>query len=102
MIFRFIALVFIVLGLMLLGADVVTLLERGTEPQLRSLADVWSLFSAASVADFQSWAAGNLPSPLPGGVASILSFPAFAVFGVTGVILAVLFRERDDYGDAGA
>ena len=102
MIFRFIALVFIVLGLMLLGADVVTLLERGTEPHLRSLADIWTLFSAAGAADFQSWVAGSLPSPLPDGVASILGFPAFAVFGVTGVILAVLFRERDEFGDAGA
>lgn len=102
MIFRFIALVFIVLGLMLLGADVVTLLERGTEPHMRSLADVWSLFSAPSVASFQSWVAGSLPSPLPDGVSSILGFPAFAVFGVTGVILAVLFRERDDFGDNSA
>ncbi len=101
MIFRFVALIFIVLGLMLLGADVVTLLERGTEPHMRSLADVWSLFTATGVASFQAWIGTTLPAPLPDGFASILSFPAFAVFGVTGVILAVLFRERDDFGEAG-
>jgi cytochrome bd-type quinol oxidase subunit 2 len=101
-IFRFIALVLIVLGLMLLGADVVTMLESGGEPRLRSLADVWSLFTASGVASFQAWIANILPAPVPDGVATILSLPAFAVFGVIGVILAVLFRERDDLGEANA
>jgi cytochrome bd-type quinol oxidase subunit 2 len=100
--FRFIALVLIVLGLMLLGADVVTLLERGAEPHLRSLEDVWALFSASGVAAFKAWLPDLLPAPVPEGIATFLGWPAFAVFGVTGVILAVIFRERDDFGAANA
>jgi cytochrome bd-type quinol oxidase subunit 2 len=100
MMFRFIALVLIVLGLMLLGADVVTLLERGTEPHMRSLAEVWGLFTATGVESFQVWIAGMAPAPVTEGFASMLALPAFAVFGVTGVILAVLFRERDDLAEA--
>jgi cytochrome bd-type quinol oxidase subunit 2 len=99
MVFRFIALVLIVLGLMLLGADVVTLLERGQEPQVRSLADVWGLFTATGVASFQAWINGMVPE-VGESFASLLALPAFAVFGVTGVILAVLFRERDDIAEA--
>ena len=56
-VFRFIALVLIVLGLMLLGADVVTMLERGAEPQLRSLENIWALFSASGVESFKVWIA---------------------------------------------
>lgn len=101
-VFRFIALVLIVLGLMLLGADVVTMLERGTEPQLRSLENIWALFSASGVDAFKVWIAEILPAPAPDGILAFLSLPAFAVFGVVGVLLAVLFRERDDFGEASA
>jgi cytochrome bd-type quinol oxidase subunit 2 len=100
MVFRFVALVLIVLGLMLLGADVVTLLERGTEPHMRSLAEVVGLFSATGVTSLQAWIAGLAPGAVADGVASILAWPAFAIFGVIGVILALLFRERDDFGEA--
>lgn len=100
--FRFIALVLIVLGLMLLGADVVTMLESGAEPRLRSLEDIWALFSATGVEAFKAWLVEILPAPLPDGINTILGLPAFAVLGVTGVILAVLFRERDDLGEANA
>jgi cytochrome bd-type quinol oxidase subunit 2 len=101
-VFRFIALVLIVLGLMLLGADVVTMLETGAEPHLRSLENIWALFSASGVASFKAWIVEVLPAPLPEGIVTILSLPAFAVFGVVGVVLAVLFRERDDFGEASA
>jgi cytochrome bd-type quinol oxidase subunit 2 len=99
---RFIALVLIVVGLMLLGADVVTMLERGTEPQLRSLENIWALFSASGVDSFKVWIAEGLPAPVADGIVAFLSLPAFAVLGVVGVLLAVLFRERDDFGEASA
>ena len=99
MLFRFIALILIVLGLMLLGADVVTLLERGTEPHMRSLAEVWSLFSATGPASFQAWVATISPGPVADSVAGALALPAFAVLGVKGVLLAILFRERDELAD---
>jgi len=96
MVFRFVALVLIVLGLMLLGADVVTMLERGQEPHLRSLEDVWALFSSTGVASFKTWANESLPAPLPDGFSGVLGIPAFAALGTIGVIMAYLFRERDE------
>lgn len=101
-VFRFIALVLIVLGLMLLGADVVTMLETGAEPRLRSIENIWALFSASGVEACKVWIAEIAGGPVADGVMAILSLPAFAVFGAIGVILAVLFRERDDFGEASA
>ena len=100
--FRFFALVLIVLGLMLLGADVVTMLESRGEPHLRSLEDVWTLFSDSGVAAFKAWLPDILPAPAPEGIRTFLAWPAFAVLGLTGVIMAVLFRERDYLGAANA
>ena len=99
MVFRFVALVLIVLGLMLLGADVISMLERGQEPHLRSLEEVWGLFSDTAVGGFKTWIGQSLPSPLPDGVSAILGIPAFAAFGVIGVALAYLFRERLEAGE---
>jgi cytochrome bd-type quinol oxidase subunit 2 len=101
-VFRFIALVLIVLGLMLLGADVVTMLETGAEPRLRSLENIWALFSASGVEAFKVWIAEIGGGPVADGIMAILNLPAFAVLGVMGVILAVLFRERDDFGEVSA
>ena len=95
--FRFIALILIVLGLMFLGADVVTMLESGKEPVLRTLENVWGLFTATGVQSFKFWFAGLVPAPVNEAFAAILSLPAFAVLGVTGVFLAVVFRERDEF-----
>lgn len=95
--FRFIALILIVLGLMFLGADVVTMLESGKEPVLRTLENVWGLFTATGVQSFKFWFAGLVPDPVNEALAAILSLPAFAVLGVTGVFLAIVFRERDEF-----
>ncbi len=95
--FRFIALILIVLGLMFLGADVVTMLESGKEPVLRTVENVWGLFTATGVQSFKFWFAGLVPVPVNEALAAILSLPAFAVLGVTGVFLAVVFRERDEF-----
>jgi len=92
---RFIAFLLIVTGLMLLGADVISMLESG-EPKMRSIELVWDLFAAGGSEAFKAWAQTSLPSPLPEGVATILSWPAWAVAGVLGVLLAVLFRQRED------
>lgn len=100
-VFRFIALVLIVLGLMLLGADVVTMLETGAEPRLRSLENIWALFSAAGVEAFKVWMV-EIAGSGADVIMAVLGLPAFAVFGVIGVILAVLFRERDDFGEVSA
>ena len=93
--FRFVAVVFIVLGLMLLGADVVSMLERGGEPHVRTIAEVWALFSVTGAESFRGWTQ-ELPSPLPDGMATILDMPAFAFFLFLGVVLAFLFRQGED------
>jgi cytochrome bd-type quinol oxidase subunit 2 len=95
--FRFIALILIVLGLMLLGADVVTMLESGKEPVLRTLESVWGMFTATGVESFKAWIAGMAPGAVRDGLNALLALPAFAVFGVVGVLLAVLFREQDEF-----
>jgi cytochrome bd-type quinol oxidase subunit 2 len=97
-VFRFIAFLLIVAALMLLGADVVSMLESG-EPRMRSIEIIWALFAAGGAEAFKTWATATLPGPLPEGVAMLLSWPAWAVLGVTGVLLAILFRQRDDVYD---
>ena len=97
-VFRFVAFLLIVAALMLLGADVVSMLESG-EPKMRSIEIVWGLFAAGGADAFKTWTQGALPAPLPEGVATLLTWPAWAVLGVTGVLLAVLFRQRDDVYD---
>jgi hypothetical protein len=95
--FRFIALILIVLGLMLLGADVVTMLESGREPMARSLENVWAMFSPDGVAASKAWLAAMLPEAGMQAVMFVLTLPAFAVFGVLGMIFAIAFREQDEF-----
>ena len=98
-IFRFFGVVFIVLGLMLLGADVVTMLERGGEPHLRSLTDVLALFSASGAKSLSDFLASGLPQPVGDGLALVMGLPAFAGLFVLGVGLALLFRQSEDLGE---
>ncbi|MCE9523140.1 MAG: hypothetical protein K8S25_12010 [Alphaproteobacteria bacterium] len=98
-VFRFMAVVLIVLGLMLLGADVVSMLERGGEPHVRSLFEIWALFSATGVEAFKAWVADGLPQPLPDGITTVLGLPAFGCFLVLGVGLAFLFRQSEELGE---
>ena len=97
-VFRFIAFLLIVAALMLLGADVVSMLESG-EPRLRSIEAIWNMLAAGGADAIKVWAPTALPAPLPEGLATLLSWPAWAVLGVIGVLLAVLFRQREDVYD---
>ncbi len=91
---RLISLILVVSALMLLGADAVTSLEKGGEITVRSIEQVWALFSKSGVDAFKLWTDHNLPGPLPHWIASILSLPGWGVTGVIGVILAFLFGRR--------
>jgi ABC-type taurine transport system substrate-binding protein len=77
---------------------VVSMLESG-EPRMRSIEIIWALFATGGADAFKAWSTATLPGPLPEGVATLLSWPAWAVLGVTGVLLAILFRQRDDVYD---
>lgn len=95
---RFVAFLLIVTGLMLLGADVISMLESG-EPKMRSIQTIWDLFAQGGAEGFVAWSQTALPAPLPEGVATILSWPAWACAGVIGVLLAIVFRQREDVYD---
>ncbi len=87
--FRFIAWVLVALAVALLGADAVSSLEKG-EPVVRTTASVLSLFGidGQGVADVA-----------PGGVAqaitTLLGIPLWAVVGLVGVVLTLVFRPMD-------
>jgi hypothetical protein len=92
MLFRFISLILIVAALMLLGADAVGTLESGGDVKLRSLQSVWALFAPAAAAS----AMEGLPAAVASPVGLLLSLPAWATFGLLGLLIAFLFRHRTD------
>lgn len=93
-ILRFISLVLIVVALMLLGADLITTLEKGGQIAVRSVDQVWALIDKGSLDGLKSWLEATLPSPLPGWIYSLFALPAWGITGVLGVILAFLFGRR--------
>jgi hypothetical protein len=90
---RFISFVLIVIGLMLLGADVMTSLEKG-EVTVRSLAQFWATVDKASLDAFKTWLEHTAPAPLPGWIEGSLNIYSWAPFGVLGVIMAFLFSRH--------
>src|SRR6202789_3142045 len=90
---RFFSLVLIVTALMLLGADVMTSLEKG-EVTVRSLAQFWTTVDKASLDSFKVWLEHTLPAPVPGAVESFLNVYSWGPFGVRGVILAFAFSRH--------
>jgi hypothetical protein len=93
---RFLSLLLIVVALMLLGADLVSTLEKGGEITVRALDDVWAMFDKAGVDSFKAWLEHTLPAPMPSWIEAVLSLPGWAFFGVIGVILAFLFGRRHE------
>ena len=91
---RFISLILIVLALLLLGADIVTSLEKGGQITVRSIEQVWDLFSKGGIASFKTWLEHTLPVPLPAWIEAVLRVPSWGLSGVIGVFLAFLFGRR--------
>ncbi len=91
---RFVSLVLIVIALMLLGADMVTSLQKGGQIAVRSIEQVWRYFGPASITSVKIWTEHSLPSPFPDWFYSVLSLPAWALTGVLGVVIAFLFGRR--------
>lgn len=90
---RFVSLILIVFALMLLGADLVTSLEKGGVITVRSIEQVWMLLNSSAVA-FTAWLQHSLPVLVSGWISRVLSLPAWSLTGVLGVILAFLFGRR--------
>jgi hypothetical protein len=91
---RFVSLVLIAIGLMLLGADLITSLENPGAITVRSIEEVWNLMSRTSAAAFNVWMQSALPSPVPGWIGAVLNLPAWALTGVLGVVLAFIFGRK--------
>jgi hypothetical protein len=90
---RLIALILVVIALTLLGADVVTSLEKGGEITVRSLGSVWAVLNKPGLDAFKSWVQNHAAFAAQ-GVYSSLALPGWAVSGVIGVILAFIFGRR--------
>jgi hypothetical protein len=95
---RLISLILVVSALMLLGADAVASLEKGVVT-VRSVADVWMLFSKTGDAHFVAWCTAHLPGFLSHFVLVLLGCWSWAVVGFPGIVLAFLFGRR--VADAG-
>jgi hypothetical protein len=93
--FSYVGLILLGLGLMLLGADMVTTLEHQGQITLRSFLDVWALFDKAAATGFIAWIANTAPQWLSSGVLAVLSIPAWSL-GVVGVVIAFLAGHRRD------
>ena len=89
-IFRLIGLLLITLALMALGADALKSLEAGAI-EIRSLASLWSLIHEASYVGFTGWVSSTVPAAA-NPVTTVLSYPAWAVLGVVGIVIAGLIR----------
>lgn len=85
-VFRFFAWLLVALAVALLGADAVSSLEAGT-PTMRMTADIMGLFGVDGIA---------LADAAPDGVASalktVMGLPLWAILGVIGVVLSLVFR----------
>ncbi len=97
--FRLIAVIFIVAGLLVLGYDVISSIQAGQGFKALPLADLWGLIHPASLEGYRAWVTQTIPNPGPSISESVLGFPAFAVYGVIGVLLGLLFQKRSRYDD---
>lgn len=89
MIFRFFAWLIVGLALMLLGADIISAIEDEAV-DFRTMSELFGLFGLN---------AGGWVEAAPGGARAaldaLMKVPGWAVFGVVGVLLALLFRPMD-------
>jgi len=86
-IFRIIALILIIVALMLLGVDLYAILESGSGASVEQLKTIEAAWGTVHPGSFES-SADKIPE-------FILGLPASPTLGGVGVILAVLFRNRD-------
>jgi hypothetical protein len=88
--FRLLGLLLITLALMALGADALKSIEAGAL-EIRSLSALWSLVHQASYDGFTGWVSSTVPA-VSGPLTTVMSYPAWAVLGVIGIVIAGLIR----------
>jgi len=87
--FRFLAWVLVASAVALLGADGVTSLEQG-EPVMRTTAEILGLVGIDGIA-----LAENSPGGVSQALGTIMNLPLWAVLGLIGVVLTLVFRPMD-------
>ena len=87
--FRFAAWVLVALAIALLGADAVSSLEAG-EPVVRTTAEHLSTFGFDAAG-----ATAGAPKGVGEALRTILRLPLWAVLGVLGIVLTLIFRPID-------
>jgi len=85
-VFRLLGLLLIVLALMLLGADVVSTLEKNGDVVIRSLDQILLLLGIDAIPSFEQ----RLGPGFARGMAIVFSWPGWAVLGVPGILLGML------------
>lgn len=87
--FRFIAWVLVAFAIALLGADGVSSLESG-EPVMRTTEQILSLIGVNGALLTE-----NSPGGVSQALGTIMSLPLWAVVGLIGVVLTLVFRPID-------
>ena len=88
-IFRLLAWILVALGIALLGADAISSLESG-EPVIRTTAEMLALGGLDAYA-----AAEAAPKGVADAMTTVLQLPLWAVLGLIGIILTLIFRPID-------
>ena len=91
---RVIGLILIIVALMALGSDALRSLEAG-EVVIRSTSELWTLLNPASHDWFMEWVTNSAPEGVVGPVKAVMSYPAWAVVGVLGVVVAAFAALLD-------
>jgi len=84
---RFLSLILIVAGIVLLGADVLTSLDQGGAITVRSTEQVWTILSPGTLAAFKAWVQQSAPWAA-GAAQAMLNVWGWALTGIPGVVLA--------------
>ncbi len=87
--FRFIAWVLVAIAVALLGADGISSMENG-EPVMRTTAEILGLVGIDGIS-----LAENSPGGLSQALGTVMNLPLWAVIGVIGVVLTLVFRPMD-------
>lgn len=87
--FRFVSWVLVAVAIALLGADAVSSMEAG-EPVIRTSGEVLALIGINGPA-----VAENSPGGLSKAFATLLNLPLWAVLGLIGVVMTLIFRPME-------
>ena len=91
---KLLGLLLIILALMALGADGLKSLELG-HIEIRSLAQLRTLLLPDLYTSFIGWSNSALPAGVVTVRDAVFGFPAWAVLGVLGIVIAGLVRLAD-------